>query len=255
MRVASGLPPLFGMWRSTRLVVLTSVIAAIHAAVVIPTKLMVILPGVTEVRPGMAMPIVFSLLFGPAAAWGTALGNTIGDLFGTLGPGTLFGFLGNLLYGFIPWRIWEAWRRGRFVAGSWTAWGVFTLCVVAASAACALVIGWGIHALGLFHFQITSTAILLNNVAFGMILGPLFLLALEPRVARMGLRYRDIVPAPDREGSGGRAVRCAASLAVAGLALAGILAGDMATAGDPDGAVTAAALPFLALLLLAAAFL
>jgi energy-coupling factor transport system substrate-specific component len=53
---------------------------------------------------------VFSILFGPAAAWGSAFGNLIGDFFGTLGLGSIFGFVGNFLYAYIPYRLWGVHR-------------------------------------------------------------------------------------------------------------------------------------------------
>jgi len=96
------------MWRHTRMVVLVALIAAVYAAVLIPFKVAVpIAPGFTEFRPANVIPIVCSLLFGPAAAWGAAIGNLIGDAFGgTLGPGSFFGFIGNFFYGFLPYKLW-----------------------------------------------------------------------------------------------------------------------------------------------------
>src|SRR5262245_14812125 len=99
---------LFRMWSNTRMVVLTATCAGLYAAILIPFKVVQIIPGVTEIRPANAIPIVCSLLFGPAGAWGAAFGNLIGDFFGGLGPGDLFGFAGNLLYGLIPYAVWEA---------------------------------------------------------------------------------------------------------------------------------------------------
>src|SRR5579883_3418424 len=91
---------LFAMWRNTRMVVLTAICAALYAAILIP--------GITEFRPANAVPVVCSFLFGPAGAWGAAFGNLIGDFFGGLGPGDLFGFFANLLYGLVPYLVWEA---------------------------------------------------------------------------------------------------------------------------------------------------
>ena len=87
------------MWRNTRLVVLTAMSASLYAAMLIPFKVLPIIPGVTELRPANAVPVVCSFLFGPAGAWGAAIGNVIGDFFGGIGPGDLFGFAGNFLYG------------------------------------------------------------------------------------------------------------------------------------------------------------
>ena len=71
----------FAMWRRTRMVTLTAVCAAIYAAVLIPTQVFPLIPGSTNLRPGSAIAIVLSLLFGPAGAWGVAFGNTLNDLF------------------------------------------------------------------------------------------------------------------------------------------------------------------------------
>ncbi|OGL42590.1 MAG: hypothetical protein A2161_08835, partial [Candidatus Schekmanbacteria bacterium RBG_13_48_7] len=52
-------------------------------------------------------PVVFGILFGPAGAWGSGIGNVIGDFFGTLGPGSFFGFFGNFFYAFCAYQIWD----------------------------------------------------------------------------------------------------------------------------------------------------
>ncbi len=105
---------LLEVWRNTRLVVQVAVTAGLYAAVLIPFKaIAIIIPGVTEVRPANAIPIVCALLFGPAAAWGSAFGNLIGDFFGTLGPGSIFGFIGNFLYAYVPYRLWGVHRLAR----------------------------------------------------------------------------------------------------------------------------------------------
>ena len=60
----------FTMWRHTKMVVLVALTAAVYAAILIPLKGIPLIPGFTELRPANAIPVVFSLLFGPAAAWG-----------------------------------------------------------------------------------------------------------------------------------------------------------------------------------------
>ena len=98
------------MWKNTRMIILVALSAAIYAAFLIVFKGGIpIVPGITEVRPANVFPPVFSLLFGPAGAWGSAIGNLIGDLFGgTLGVGSIFGFVGNFFLGFIPYKMWGA---------------------------------------------------------------------------------------------------------------------------------------------------
>ncbi|MGH7251181.1 MAG: energy-coupling factor transporter ATPase [Nitrospiraceae bacterium] len=180
--------------------------AAVYAAILIPFKVGIpLIPGFVELRPANAVPIVASLLFGPVAAWGAAFGNVIGDCFGTLGPGSLFGFLGNFCYGYVPHLL-----RGHLGVLSserasapkpWRHIIEFMVICSVASMACALVIGWGVDLLGLLPFWIVVPPIFLNNFLMGVLLAPPLLFFLHPRVKRWGLRYEDIV---NREGRGGR---------------------------------------------------
>lgn len=111
------------MWRNPRMVVLTAVCAAMYVAVLVPFKFLVIFPGLAEVRPAAALPVVFSLLFGPAAAWGSAFGNVVGDMLGGMfGPGSVFGFIANFAYGYIPYKLWEAVAEDRDVGEELKAW-------------------------------------------------------------------------------------------------------------------------------------
>ena len=158
-----------------------------------------IIPGVTEFRPANAVPVVCSFLFGPAGAWGAAIGNVIGDFFGGIGPGDLFGFVGNLLYGLVPYKAWEALSDGDPVPRSVVGWLAFLTVVLLASAACALFIGWGINLLGFVPFRVLGNVILFNNGVTSIVLAPLLLAVIYPRVKRGQLRYRDILSQRTRE--------------------------------------------------------
>ena len=190
---------LTGVWRDTRLIVLTAQIAAIYAAILIPFKAGIpIIPGFVELRPANAIPLVASLLFGPAAAWGAGIGNIIGDCFGTLGPASVFGFLGNFLFGYLPYLMWGnlGWLSSGQppVVQSWRQGLEYGLVCVVASGACAGIIGWGVELLGLLPFVVLAPAIFFNNIVMGFLLGPPLLRFLYPRVQRWHLRYEDIRP-------------------------------------------------------------
>jgi len=187
---------LTSVWRNTTLIVLTAQIAAIYAAILIPFKVGIpIIPGFVELRPANAIPLVASLLFGPAAAWGAGIGNLIGDCFGTLGPASVFGFIGNFFLGWIPYIMWgnlgplssgnppylNSWKQGL---------ELMTICVIS-SAVCAVTIAWGVDLLGFLPFMVLAPAIFFNNVVMGMVLGPPLLSFLYPRVKRWGLYYQD----------------------------------------------------------------
>ena len=188
---------IFTMWRHTQMVVLVALSAAIYAAVLIPFKGIPIIPGFTEVRPANVFPFVFGLLFGPAGAWGAAIGNLIGDFFGTLGPGSIAGFVGNFFLGFLPYKMWGAFfRRGENMeqnVNSGKKLGVYIAITILASAVCAVWIAWFNDLLGNVPFAALGSIITVNNAIAGLVLGPFLLLVLYPRVKRWGLLWTEIM--------------------------------------------------------------
>jgi energy-coupling factor transport system substrate-specific component len=195
----------FTMWRHTQMVVLVALSAAIYAAVLIPFKGFPLVPGYIELRPANAFPIVFGLLFGPAGAWGAAIGNLIGDFFGTLSLGSLGGFVGNFFLALLPYKMWSVFfRRDENMeenVDSGKKFGVFILLVLLASTVCAVIISWWIDVLGLAPFVVFFALIVFNNAIMGGVLGPILLLALYPRVKRWGLLWTEIVEPEDASSS------------------------------------------------------
>jgi energy-coupling factor transport system substrate-specific component len=193
---------LFTMWKNVRMILLVALCAAVYAAVLIAFKAgIVLIPGITEVRPANLLPIVFSLLFGPAAAWGTAIGNLIGDVFGgTLGLGSFFGFIGNFFLGYVPYKIWG--HLGPLSSGeeprmrTWRQWLEFVVISFISAAVCAVIISWGVDLLGLVPFSILSTIITSNNTA-AHIIGGLLLLLVWGRVKAIGLYWKDAMDPRD----------------------------------------------------------
>jgi len=195
----------FTMWRHTQMVVLVALSAAIYAAILIPFKGFTIIPGFTEVRPANVFPFVFGLLFGPAGAWGAAIGNLIGDFFGTLGLGSIFGFVGNFFLGFLPYKMWGSFfRRGENMepnVNSGKKLFVYFAIVVLASAVCAVWIAWFNDLIGFVPFAALGSIITVNNAIAGIVLGPILLLILYPRVKRWGLLWTEIMN-PDEVSAG-----------------------------------------------------
>ena len=187
----------FAMWRHTQMVVLVALSAAIYAAVLIPFKGFPIIPGYIELRPANAFPIVFGLLFGPAGAWGAAIGNLIGDFFGTLGPGSIAGFVGNFFLGFLPYKMWGSFfRRGENMepnVNSGKKLAVYFAVTILASVVCAVWIAWANDLLGNVPFAALGSIITVNNAVAGLVLGPFLLLVLYPRVKKWGLLWTEIM--------------------------------------------------------------
>ncbi|GIW41215.1 MAG: hypothetical protein KatS3mg076_1792 [Candidatus Binatia bacterium] len=224
------------MWSHTRMVVLTAVTASLYAAILVPFKVLPIIPGVTEFRPANAVPVVCSFLFGPAAAWGAAIGNLIGDFFGGIGPGAVFGFVGNFVYGLLPYKLWEALGGGRPLPSPRSGarvpadavWLRLGFVVVVSAAGCAVWVGWGLNVLGFVPFSVLGNIVFVNNAVVALVLAPVLLPLLYPRVERAGLLYREVLPPETTRALGIR--RLGVALVAAG-ALGGLVLGNLASTG------------------------
>ncbi|WP_416840026.1 QueT transporter family protein [Haloferax sp. DFSO52] len=186
------------MWRDPRMVALTAVIAAVYMTALIPFKGFVIVPGFTEVRPAIALPVALGLLFGPAAAWGAAIGNLLSDAFGgTLSAGSVFGFVGNFFSGFVAYKLWG--NLGRLSSQEKPTMRTlpqlaeFVVISFVAAAGTAAIIAWGLDLLGLFPFSRFALIISFNNFLAAAILGPPILYLLYPRLEAAQFLYTDIM--------------------------------------------------------------
>lgn len=216
------------MWRNTRMVVLTAMCASFYAAVLIPFMVVPIIPGVTHFRPANALPVVCSFLFGPAAAWGAAIGNLIGDFFAGLGPGDVFGFTGNFLYALAPYRLWRACAMGDPVPRTPGAWVLFVVVVAIGAGLCAATVGFGLQILGFVPFAVLANVVIVNNMLTSLVLGPLLLAVLYPRVRRVRLLHTDVLGARPPLSAGRRALGVGLALAGALIAFGG---GNLTAAG------------------------
>ena len=227
---------LFQVWRNTRMIVLTAISAAAYVAVLLPFKGFVIIPGLTEVRPGAAIPIVLSFLFGPAAAWGAGFGNLIADMLGgMLGPGSFFGFIGNFLYGYLPYAMWRALMgQAEPTHSGLKGWLAFAVILEIDCLAIGAVIGWGVDLLRLAPFAALGLAIAVNNLLAAAIIATTLVALLFSRVRNWGLLYYQIMDdapavfplAPDVAAAGPQAPPAPATwrsrLALLGVVLCGV---------------------------------
>src|SRR5918998_3320841 len=138
-------------------------------------------------------------------ALGAAIGNLIGDFFGTLSLGSVGGFVGNFFLALLPYKMWSIFfRRDENMeenVDSGKKFGVFILLVILASTVCAVIISWWVDLLGLAPFAPFFALIVFNNAIMGGVLGPILLLALYPRVRRWGLLWTEIVEPEDASSS------------------------------------------------------
>lgn len=247
------------------MIAMTAFSSAIYVAFLLPFKSMPLIVGFTEIRPSSLLPVVFGLLFGPAGALGSAIGNLVGDFFGTLSLASVFGFIGNFVFAFIPYKLW-----GRFgfiknydstpTIDSSKKLIEYGAAVIVSSAACASIIAWGCEALGMVPFAMICAIIMLNNTAMALILGPIFLPLFYKVVKKYGMLWTDIMKEEIKPAAGtpriydiliisgslgALAVGLATSLGIAGQTLLKI--GNL-SGGAGQISVAASVLPFIAMI-------
>jgi energy-coupling factor transport system substrate-specific component len=186
------------MWRDARMVALTAVVAAVYMTALIPFKGLVIVPGFTEVRPANVLPVALGLLFGPATAWGAAIGNLLSDAFGgTLSAGSAFGFAGNFFSGFAAYKLWGCLgplsSDEKPTMRSLPQLLEFVVISVVSAAGTAAIIAWGLDLLGLFPFSVFALIITVNNFLAAVVIGPPLLYLLYPRIEDAGLLYTELM--------------------------------------------------------------
>ncbi len=192
------------MWRNTRMIILVAVCAAIYAAALIAFKTAIpLIPGITEVRVANIFPMAFGLLFGPAGAWGTAIGNLIGDIFGgTIGPTSIAGFVGNFLLGYLPYTLWTtfvpfAGRVREWESGSWRSWINYFIIAFISSAACAVVISIAVDAMGIVPYAVLTKIITLNDTIASWIGVVLLASVFGVTKQQLGLFWADVMDEGD----------------------------------------------------------
>lgn len=181
---------IFTVWKETKQIVMVAITAAIYAGMLIPFKPIQIIPGLTELRPASAIPVLFGVLFGPAAAWGSAIGNLIADFFGMLSLGSIFGFIGNFFFSYTAYKLWRILVKDEITIGM-KQLGIFIFISIVASFICALIIGFGVELIKIAPGIVIFLVIFINNSIMSSILGSILLKLLYRRIEKMGLIYRN----------------------------------------------------------------
>lgn len=182
---------IFGVFTDKKQFMLMLFTALAYALLLVPFKQFPIMVGITELRPANFIPVAFGIMFGPAAAWGSALGNLIGDMFGTLSAGSAFGFVGNFIFAYVSYAVWNfIVKKGEPVTMNQQQLMAFWLAGFAASFACALVISAGILMVGMESISksiILLVFITLNNFAPALLIGPIAMKLFYEKAKKAGL--------------------------------------------------------------------
>ena len=177
------------VWTDRKGLILIGVSALIYALVLVPfNQVHWDIAGIS-IRPAAALPVVFGILWGPAAAFGFGIGNIAGDLSGSWSPMSIFGFLINVLYPYLSYLLWHRLMKGHemrmgpySLASFWTVTFVTTLaCMFLLAASGTVIFGRPFESKFISYFG--------NNILWAMAVGPvLFWLTLGPAI-KNGLVY------------------------------------------------------------------
>jgi energy-coupling factor transport system substrate-specific component len=189
---------MFTMWRHTNMVVLTALSAAIYAALLIPFQSIPIIPGHVSLRVADIVPMALALLFGPAGAWGSAIGNLIGDFFGTLSPGAIGGFVSQLFAGLITYKLWGALgqRRKDYAIDVNSGHRLTRFVAIAVTKSLwqpLMLTFWVALVLRLVPAKPYSVAVIASGLVMSLIGGPIILRILAPRIKKWGLLWTEIM--------------------------------------------------------------
>lgn len=177
------------VWTERKGLAFIALSALLYALVLIPFNQVQWSIGGVSLRPAAALPVVFGILWGPAAAWGLGIGNIAGDLSGSWSPMSIFGFLINILYPYLSYLLWHRLMKGHEVRMGpysivcyWLVTLLITLACMALLAACGTVFFGR-------PFESKFISYSGNNLIWAMTAGAvIFWLVLE-KAARRGLVY------------------------------------------------------------------
>lgn len=169
----------------TSRITITPFLAGLFVVVALMFKGFVIIPGITELRPVNAFPLVYGLMFGQMGAVACCLGNIIGDVLGgTFTPASIGGAIGNYAMSYVPYKIYCGLRPGQraLLLKDTKDYLLFAFLALLASAAAAIIIPTFTDAMKLAPYTLLFMIILVNNLAGTMIIGTIFQKYLTPKI-------------------------------------------------------------------------
>lgn len=175
-------------------------------------KVMVLVEGLTEIRPVNAIPPVAGLLFGPVGAAACGIGNVLADLAGTFSPYSVLGLVGNFMAAYFPYRLWHLFSEEKPNVHSWKNIALYCWINAVTSMLVAWILSFGLYMLGGTWMENIYTYVFWNELGFSYGLGmPLLILLTSDEI---GIAC---CPKPKRKAwipKRGRQVLCVAYFAV-----------------------------------------
>jgi hypothetical protein len=185
---------LIAMWKNPKMLTYFAFTAGLYAALLYPLwQFSFFSENADFLRIAMCIPVAFSFLFGPAAAWGAAFGNLIFDATTGISWITPFGFLGNFLIGYLPYKLWSISIIEKPYLNCAKKLGLFIGITAIACLLCGLIVGWGLLYLFSLPFVMTSFTIFASDLLWAVLLGPVVLSLSYSFFSKRKLLYSDLL--------------------------------------------------------------
>lgn len=173
---------------NTKAVSVMAMTAALSVVLQVLSAVIVLIPGTLTLRIDAMVRNSFGGIFGMPAVWGTMLANIIGDaLSGTLGPGSIAGFMVSWFQAYFFFRLMSNRQAAMESGGSLVRYYLISIlvCVIGAFFLCA-----NFQILGLLPPQIIWTVVFpgfMVSTFLGGLLGPVLARVIAPIASRYGL--------------------------------------------------------------------
>lgn len=169
------------VWTEKQGLVWIGVTALVYATVLIPFNMLSLSVAGISIRPAASLPVILGILFGPAAAWGLALGNIAGDFYGSWSLMSIFGALTNFLLPYLSYLLWHRLMKSRDARVDKKSTGIFLLVSFVAILACMVLLATCGTVFFGRPFESKFISYFGNNIFWAMTAGTvLFWLVLEP---------------------------------------------------------------------------
>jgi len=166
-----------------------AVTAILYALVLIPFNQIHWDVAGIPIRPAAALPVVFGILWGPAAAWGLGIGNIAGDFSGSWSLMSSLGFLINVLYPYLSYLLWHRLMKGHEFRMNHYSLAVFLLVTFVTTFTCLALLA----ACGTIFFDRPFESKFLgyfgNSIVWAMIVGPVIFSCIFTKAVRNGWVY------------------------------------------------------------------
>jgi energy-coupling factor transport system substrate-specific component len=192
------------MWKNHKMILYVILTTVLYVLLIFPFLEFKIFGGHGDFgRVGIGIPVAFSFLFGPAAAWGAAIGNTIRDVTTSgIDSVTIFAFIANFLLGYLPYKLWNKITAEKPDLQSFKKFGLFVGLALVSCAVCGIIIGWALCWLvPSVPFMPTSLIITVTDAVWAIILGAVVLAFCYPIVSKRNLLYTDLLKIKPKKSS------------------------------------------------------